>query len=60
MALDARLEQLGARHRQLDLTIRDEERRPALDTLQIAELKREKLRLKDQIEALRPMARAVD
>ena len=53
MALDAHLVELSERHRSLDRKIEEEISRPAADTLKIAELKRQKLRLKDEIERLK-------
>jgi len=53
MATDARIRELDARHEKLDHQIVQEMKRPASDDLQIAELKKQKLRLKEEIEALR-------
>jgi len=53
MALDARIRELGSRHRSLEEAIQDEMRRPYADDLRLKELKRQKLRLKEEIEALR-------
>lgn len=53
MAVEARLRELGARHQSLEKAIQDEMRRPAADELRIKELKRQKLKLKDELEALR-------
>jgi hypothetical protein len=53
MALDAHLVELSERHRSLDRKIEEELSRPAADTLKIAEWKRLKLRLKDEIERLK-------
>jgi hypothetical protein len=53
MALDAHLVELSERHRALDRKIEEEAARPMADTLRIAELKRQKLRLKDEMERLR-------
>ena len=53
MALDAHLVELSERHRSLDRKIEEEPSRPAADTLKIAEWKRLKLRLKDEIERLK-------
>lgn len=53
MALDARLRELNARHRSLEEAIEDEMSHPASDSLRLVELKREKLRLKEEIEGLR-------
>ena len=53
MALDARIRELGSRHQSLEDAIQDEMRRPYADDLKLKELKRQKLRLKEEIEALR-------
>ncbi len=53
MALDAHLMELSEKHRQLDRKIEEELSRPTADDLKIAELKRQKLRLKDEIQRLR-------
>jgi hypothetical protein len=53
MALDAHLTELSQRHRALDRKIEEEQSRPTADDFKIAEWKRQKLRLKDEIERLR-------
>jgi hypothetical protein len=53
MALDARIRELGSRHQSLEQAIQEEMRRPYADDLKLKELKRQKLRLKEEIEALR-------
>jgi len=53
MAVEARLRELGARHQSLEKAIQDELRRPSADDLKLKELKRQKLKLKDELEALR-------
>jgi hypothetical protein len=53
MALDAHLVELSERHRALDRKIEEELARPTADDLKIAELKRQKLRLKDEMERLK-------
>jgi hypothetical protein len=53
MAVDARIRELGTRHQTLDKAIHDEMTRPAADTARLKELKRQKLRLKEEMEALR-------
>ena len=53
MAIDARIRELGLRHKSLDRAIEDEISRPASDDLRLKELKRQKLRLKEQMESLR-------
>jgi hypothetical protein len=53
MALDAHLVELSEKHRALDRKIEEELARPTADDLVIADLKRQKLRLKDEIERLK-------
>lgn len=53
MALDARIRELGSRHQNLEQAIQDEMRRPHSDDIRLKELKRQKLRLKEEIESLR-------
>ncbi|MCI3131876.1 YdcH family protein [Phenylobacterium aquaticum] len=53
MAVEARIRQLGSRHENLDKAIRDEMSRPAFDDVRLRELKRQKLKLKEEMEALR-------
>ena len=53
MAIEARIRELGSRHENLDRTIQEETRRPVSDTSLLRELKRQKLRLKEEIEGLR-------
>ncbi|MEP1231063.1 MAG: YdcH family protein [Litorimonas sp.] len=49
MAISAHLEQLQNKHAELDKRIHNELRHPIPDTLRLAQLKKEKLRLKEQI-----------
>lgn len=53
MAIEARIRELGVRHRTLERAIEDESGRPAADALRVKDLKRQKLRLKEQLEGLR-------
>ena len=53
MALEARIRELGSRHQSLEAEIQDELRRPASDDLKLQELKRQKLKLKEEMESLR-------
>src|SRR4051794_12293141 len=53
MALDARIRELGSRHQSLEEAIQDELRRPASDDIRLQELKKQKLRLKEELETLR-------
>jgi len=53
MAVEARIRELGSRHQSLELAIKDEMQRPAADDVKLKELKRQKLKLKEEMEALR-------
>jgi len=53
MAVEARIRELGVRHQSLDKAIQDEMSRPAADDVKLRELKRQKLRLKEEMEALK-------
>ena len=53
MALDAHVEELSGKHRALDKQIQEETAKPSSDDLRIAELKRQKLVLKDRVTRLR-------
>ncbi len=53
MSLESRLESLKARHAGLERTIAAEDLRPQPCTDTLARLKREKLRLKEEMERLR-------
>jgi len=56
MTIEARIRELGNRHRQLDEVIQRENGRPSVDPLQVRELKRRKLRLKEEITSLEARA----
>lgn len=58
MPTKARIRELNARHQKLETRIEEELKHPAADTLQLARLKRQKLRLKEEIESLRQNAAA--
>ena len=53
MTLSARLENLRDRHATLENRISDEDHRPRPDTATLAQLKVQKLRLKEEMERLR-------
>ncbi len=53
MSLQGRLEMLDARHQELEAILSEELRRPAFDENRLTELKRQKLRLKDEMEEVR-------
>ncbi len=56
MTIEARIRELGNRHRQLDEVIQREIGHPSVDPLQVRELKRRKLRLKEEITSLEARA----
>ncbi|HLY80850.1 MAG TPA: DUF465 domain-containing protein [Caulobacteraceae bacterium] len=53
MAIEARIRELGVRHQSLERAIEDELGRPAADDDRLKELKRQKLRLKEEMESLK-------
>ena len=53
MAIEARIRELGVRHQTLERAIQDELGRPAADDDRLKELKRQKLRLKEEMESLK-------
>jgi hypothetical protein len=52
MSIEAHLAELEKRHRALEAEINEARAHPSIDDLQIVELKRRKLRVKDQIARL--------
>ena len=53
-----RLSDLQSRHALLEGELADELNRPAPDAVKVAKIKREKLRIKEAVAGLRPMAAA--
>jgi len=53
MSLESRIRELSERHKRVDQALSDEMKHPANDALRIHDLKRQKLRLKDEIAHLR-------
>jgi hypothetical protein len=53
MAIEARIRELDLRHQSLERAIEDEIGRPATDDFRLMELKRQKLRLKEELESLK-------
>ncbi|MEO1101894.1 MAG: DUF465 domain-containing protein [Pseudomonadota bacterium] len=53
MSLQGRIEELSVRHRKLDEKIETEQKRPTHDSTQVQELKRQKLRIKEELRNLR-------
>ncbi|MCP4936160.1 MAG: YdcH family protein [bacterium] len=60
MSLNAHIDELAEKHRDLDRRIEKEASSPGSDDVNIHELKKEKLRLKDEMERLRTTASAVE
>jgi hypothetical protein len=54
MSLQDRIESLKARHAALETAIEAETRRPSPDTAQVVTLKRQKLRIKDELANMGP------
>jgi len=52
MSLESRISELQRRHQSLSDTIQDAERTPATDSLHVADLKKQKLALKEEIQKL--------
>jgi hypothetical protein len=53
MNLESRIRELNDRHKRLDAAIQAELKHPAGDDVRMLELKRKKLRIKDEIAQLR-------
>lgn len=53
MAVESRIRELDHRHRDLDLLIEAEARHPSVDPVKLREMKRQKLKIKEEIERLR-------
>lgn len=53
MAIKAHMESLNRRHQELEAAIASEIKNPGYDDLRLVELKRQKLKIKDQIQELR-------
>lgn len=52
-ASSARVEALKAKHKSLSSKIETEQRRPFISEYQLSELKREKLKIKEEIEGIK-------
>ncbi|MBN9532580.1 MAG: DUF465 domain-containing protein [Alphaproteobacteria bacterium] len=53
MALQGHIQELSEKHRKLEQLIESEMAHPVWDETRVAALKREKLRIKDELERLR-------
>ena len=51
-SLGSHINELSLKHRKLDETIQNKQKAPAIDPLEITALKRQKLRLKEQLANL--------
>lgn len=56
MAIEARLEKLNERHQNLEISLSEELSHTATDDLRIHDIKRQKLKIKDEMEKLRSMS----
>ncbi len=56
MSLESHLQQLKRKHEALDARIATEQRRPGSDDIEVKTLKKQKLKLKEQIEKARSRA----
>ncbi|SNY90944.1 hypothetical protein SAMN04515647_1135 [Cohaesibacter sp. ES.047] len=56
MSLDSRIQELQRRHDELDKEIEEAFTHPSVDELQIAEMKRKKLQMKDEISGLQTVS----
>lgn len=52
MSLNGRISELSAKHRTLDEQISSEQKRPSADGLVLKDLKRQKLKIKEQLRNL--------
>lgn len=57
MAIKAHMETLSKRHEELEAAIASEIKSPAHNDLRVVELKRQKLKIKDQLEELRTQSK---
>jgi hypothetical protein len=53
MSIEARVRELDHRHQSLKAAIAKESKSPSVDSLYLKELKRKKLKLKDEIDRIR-------
>ncbi|MGA9659360.1 MAG: DUF465 domain-containing protein [Asticcacaulis sp.] len=57
MSIEARVRELDQRHQSLKSIIAREERSPSVDSLYLKELKRKKLKLKEEIQRIKTVPR---
>jgi len=53
MSLNGRISELSAKHRHLDEQISAEQKRPSADDLALKDMKRQKLKIKEQLRHLK-------
>ncbi|BDX00799.1 YdcH family protein [Maricaulis maris] len=53
MPIEARIRELDAKHMRLDTQLDEVKKHPSADSLELARLKKQKLRVKEQIASLR-------
>ncbi|MCH2457233.1 MAG: YdcH family protein [Henriciella sp.] len=54
MSLQGRISELSSRHQSLDEEIEQEQKRPAADEARLHDLKRRKLKIKEELHHLKP------
>lgn len=54
MSLQGRINELSNRHQRLDQEIEQEQKRPAADDVRLHDLKRRKLKIKEELASLKP------
>lgn len=52
MSLDAHVEELKKKHQSLTVAVEEAQRSPGVDDLEVVRLKKQKLKLKEEIERL--------
>lgn len=52
MSIQGRIEELSSKHKELEEKIKVQQKLPAVDALHLTELKRQKLKIKDQLADL--------
>ncbi|WDI31433.1 DUF465 domain-containing protein [Hyphococcus flavus] len=60
MAIKAHMDTLNRRHQELEAAISSESKHPGHDELRLVELKRQKLKIKDQLEELRSQSKTLN
>ncbi|WP_425409142.1 YdcH family protein [Hyphococcus sp.] len=60
MAIKAHMDSLNRRHQELETAISSEVKSPGYNDLRLVELKRQKLKIKDQLEELRVQSKNIN